>query len=56
MLGDTCGTVTAAYMLIGLKYGIDKPGQFEEALSSGRMMSFCPVLASDVIDILKEIL
>lgn len=39
-----------------LGYDVSKPEELQEALDSGRMMNFCPGLAKDAIDILKEIL
>lgn len=39
-----------------LGYDVSKPEGLQEALESGRMMEFCPRLAKDAIDILKEIL
>ena len=39
-----------------LGYDVSKPEGFQEALESGRMMSFCPGMVKDVIGILEEIL
>lgn len=39
-----------------LGYDVSTPEGFEGALSSGRMMGFCPVLVKDVITILEEVL
>lgn len=38
-----------------LGYDVSKPGQLEEAVSSGRMMSFCPKLVQEVTEILEEL-
>jgi C_GCAxxG_C_C family probable redox protein len=96
MCGETCGTVTGALMVIGMKYGhskpgdhdrkmemmakvsefkkrfhekypsclcrdllghdISQPGELDKVLEEGLMMSFCPYVASDVIEILKDII
>ena len=96
-LGETCGAVVGAMIVLGLKYGhwdvntllrqkeemmnkyaefralflekfatnsckellgydVSLPEQFEEALSSGRMLDFCPKVVESVIEILEEIL
>lgn len=39
-----------------LGYDVSKPEEFQEALESGRMMSFCPALVKEVIAILDEIM
>ncbi len=39
-----------------LGYDVSKPEELQEALESGRMLDFCPKLAKDAIDILKEII
>lgn len=94
--GETCGAVSGALMVLGLKYGqydenhmeqkeimgakraefyeklaqkypsclckellghdISQPGEFEKVLDSGLLLDFCPVLVSDIIEIIKEIL
>ena len=97
MMGEVCGVVTGALMVLGLKYGhskeenlleqkeimaeksgefrekfmkkyvtvncrallgydVSKPEELEEALSSGRMLGFCPKLAKEAIDILNEMI
>lgn len=38
-----------------LGHDISKPGEFEKVLEEGLLFDFCPVLVSDVIEILKEI-
>ena len=37
-----------------LGYDVSTPEGFQEALESGRMMSFCPELVKEVIGILDE--
>ena len=37
-------------------YDVSTPEGFQEALESGRMMSFCPVLVKEVITMLDEVL
>lgn len=39
-----------------LGYDVSLPEQLEEALSSGRMLDFCPKVVESVIEILEEIL
>lgn len=39
-----------------LGYDVSTPEGFDEAISSGRMMGFCPVLVKHVIEILEEVL
>ena len=39
-----------------LGYDVSKPEEFQEALESGRMMSFCPELVKEVIGILDEMI
>jgi C_GCAxxG_C_C family probable redox protein len=39
-----------------LGYDVSLPEQFEEALSSGRMLDFCPKVVESVIEMLEEIL
>lgn len=39
-----------------LGYDVSAPGGFDAALSSGRLMGFCPGLVVKTIDILEEIL
>lgn len=97
MMGEVCGAVTGALMVLGLKYGhskqeklleqkeimiaksgefrerfmerygtvncrallgydVSKPEELEEALSSGRMLDFCPGLVNEAIEILNEII
>lgn len=97
MMGEVCGAVTGALMVLGLKYGhskqeklleqkeimiaksgefrerfmerygtvncrallgydVSKPEELEEALSSGRMLDFCPRLVNEAIEILNEII
>ncbi|EHI54916.1 hypothetical protein HMPREF9333_01929 [Johnsonella ignava ATCC 51276] len=39
-----------------LGYDLSKPNEFNTALESGRLLSFCPQLTKDTIDILREVL
>ena len=39
-----------------LGYDVSTPEGFEAAISSGRMMGFCPTLVNAVIEILEEVL
>ena len=39
-----------------LGYDVSLPEQLEEALSSGRMLDFCPKVVESVIEMLEEIL
>jgi len=39
-----------------LGYDLSKPNEFNAALESGRLLSFCPQLTKDTIDILREVL
>ena len=39
-----------------LGYDVSLPEQLEEALSSGRMLDFCPKVVGSVIEMLEEIL
>lgn len=39
-----------------LGYDVSTPEGFQEAISSGRMMGFCPTVVKSVIDILEEVL
>lgn len=39
-----------------LGYDVSNPEELREALDSGRMLEFCPKLAKETIDMLKEIL
>lgn len=39
-----------------LGYDVAVPEQLEEALSSGRMLDFCPKVVAQVIEILEEVL
>lgn len=39
-----------------LGYDVSTPEGFQEALGSGRMMSFCPALVREVIEMLDEIM
>ena len=39
-----------------LGYDLSKPDEFNAALESGRLFSFCPQLTKDTIDILREVL
>ena len=39
-----------------LGYDVSTPEGFEAAISSGRMMGFCPALVNAVIEILEEVL
>lgn len=38
-----------------LKHDISQPGEFEKVLKSGLLFDFCPLLVSDIIEILQEI-
>ena len=39
-----------------LGYDVSLPEQLEEALSSGRMLDFCPKVVESVIEMLEEII
>ena len=39
-----------------LGYDVSVPEQLQEALSSGRMLSFCPTVVNSVIEALEEVL
>lgn len=96
MCGETCGAVTGALMVIGMKYGhskegdlrqkdimmkktaefktlfaekrtsclcrdllgedISKPGVLEKVIEQGTLLSFCPGVVEDAIEVLEKIL
>lgn len=96
MCGETCGAVTGALMVIGMKYGhskegdleqkdimmkkteefkslfaekrhsclcrdllgkdISKPGVLEKVIEEGTLLSFCPGVVEDAIEVLEKIL
>ena len=39
-----------------LGYDVSKPEELQAALDSGRMLSFCPMLAEEAISMLREVL
>lgn len=96
MCGETCGAVTGALIVIGMKYGhckegdleqkeimmektaefktlfaekrksclcrellgedISKPGVLEKVLEQGTLLTFCPGVVEDAIEVLEKIL
>ena len=54
-LGETCGAVVGAMIVLGLKYDISKPEEMQKILDEGLLFDFCPEVVKDSITILKEI-
>ena len=58
--GETCGAVTGALMVIGLRellgHDISKEDEMEQVLEQGLLFDFCPCVVRDIIEILEKMI